>query len=308
MLESLPNISKVPFDIRAEVLARLIAQQFDLSTEQMLHVPAFFHQRRGRKDVAGISDDFSQRLEKSLVRIETSREGLYDTLPESIFLRPEEEFGDDVRKTKALTEQEDRARQFLLPFEQVFFWLRLENEQREHETENRLETWWSHLFTIREDSELNTENQEILTRMLPYLPDIIGNWTLTAQWLELLTGQQVRIVEKVPPRYELPVALQKRMGDGFLGQDFIIGDSFSDGIAALEIRLENMTAADLIDYLPAGNKRETFENELLTYLLPLETPYSVTLEARLADIPSFVFGSASDVLGYTTYLPEESAL
>ncbi len=303
MLESLPNISKAPFDIRAEVLANLIAQQLDLSTEQILHAPSYFHQRRGRKDVAGISEDFSHRLEKPLVRIDTTREGLYDILPESIFLRPEEQFGDDVRKTKALSEQEAKARQFLLPFEQLFFWLRIENEQREFDMENGLEHWWGQLLPLYKAEALDRKQKEILIQMIPHLQEIVGEWALTAQWIELLTGQKITISEEASPLYELPVSLQKRLGDGLLGQDFVLGSSYSDGVPAVRICLEELSPSDIIDYLPNGPKREILENEFLAYLMPLETPFSIELSGKASE-GSFELShdNENNVLGYTLFL------
>lgn len=303
MLESLPKISKAPFDIKAEVLARLIAQQFDLSTEQILHVPSHFHQRRGRKDVTEIIEDFSHRLEKPLVRIETTREGLYDALPESIFLRPEEEFGDDVRKTKALTEQEAKARQFLLPFEQALFWLRLENEQRESEMEQGLEHWWGQLLPMYKAGASDQEQKEMLILMIPHLQEIVGDWSLTAQWVELLTGQKVSITEEAPPMYELPAAMQKRLGDGLLGQDFVLGNSYSDGVPTVRICLENLEPSDIIAYLPYGPKRDVLENEFLPYLMPLETPYSIELGGKPGEgYFELSADNENNVLGYTLFL------
>ncbi|MBK7407694.1 MAG: hypothetical protein IPJ40_06185 [Saprospirales bacterium] len=99
MLDKLPNITGLPFDVRAEVLAMLIAERFDLSTEQLLYNPAWWHQRPGRGDVVELTEDFSNRLETKLVCIETSREGLFDLLPESCFSAPGRSVGKQPAKS-----------------------------------------------------------------------------------------------------------------------------------------------------------------------------------------------------------------
>ena len=84
-MENLINSSRLPFDIRAEVLARILAEKYNLSTEQLLFQPKSFFQRWGRRDVLEISEGHSFKLDKETLLLEVCREGMFDTLPESIF-------------------------------------------------------------------------------------------------------------------------------------------------------------------------------------------------------------------------------
>lgn len=303
MLDHFPNITGLPFDLRAEVLAMFLAGQYDLSTEQILYNPAYWHQRPGRRDVVDLTEDFSHRLEKKLLCIETSREGLFDILPEALFLDPDQPGDSHLRKVQFLSEQEARARQFLLPFEQLFFWMRLENETREWTLGENLHEWWSRRFFSRETEDLEERPRTILLEMLPYAHEIIGNWRLTAQWLELFTGHKVRIAEEDFPLYDLPDHLRTRLGQAVLGQDLVLGHTFSDGIPAVKITFEDLEPGELAGLLPGGTARAFLETHFTEYLMPVETPHTIELEGKPTGAPfELIAENEANVLGYTTHL------
>ena len=304
-MDKLLKAENMPFDMRAEVLARILAERYDLSTEQILFRPTHYFQRWGRSDVLEVYEGFSQRTEKELLWLDVSREAMFDALPESIFLHPDDSYGDYISRIKKLSEQEAQARKFLLPFEQLFGWLRLENEMREHADENNTEAWWQGLAINYQPTanSLSAEQQQILTQMQPFLSDILGNWTLTAEWLSLFLETDITIHETPPPMYPLPVELQKRLGEGVLGQDFVIGTVFSDGIPGVNICFDNPAPDDIAGYLPGGKNRDILDGILLNYLLPVETPYAVAVKVPELGKKAFQLGeqNANSILGYTTY-------
>ena len=77
-MKNLPNIQELPLDMRAEVLARLLSQQYDLGTEQVLFQPKDYFQRQGRRDVLGLAKGYSPRMDKDILEIGVSREGFFD--------------------------------------------------------------------------------------------------------------------------------------------------------------------------------------------------------------------------------------
>lgn len=303
MLEDLPKISGLPFDIRAELLSMLLAEHFGLSIEQVLYDPSHWHQRPGRRDVIELTEDYSHRLEKKLVYIETSREGLADILPESLFLHPEEEFGNNVRKVKALSEQESMARKFLLPFEQLFFWMRLENEYKEWEFGDSLHDWWGRHFPSREMDALPEEHRTAFLEMLPYAQEVVGNWPLTGQWLGMFTGHKVSVREEMFPVYSLPEDLQKRLGTGVLGQDLVLGAEFVDGIPAVNIQFDGLDPLEVVEFLPGGARRALLEDNFIQFLLPVDIPFSIELKCKKTEKP-FVLDedNGANILGYTLHL------
>ena len=143
---NLLKADNLPFDIKAEVLARLIATKFELNTEDVLFQSRNYFQRWGRRDVLEISEGFSLQTEKKQWVFDVSREGMFDALPESVFLHPDDEYRDSEHRIKELTKQEQEARKFLRPFEQMFYWMRLENEAHEHFLEGRTEVFWQRLL------------------------------------------------------------------------------------------------------------------------------------------------------------------
>lgn len=303
MEKKLPVSARLPFDIRAEVLARQIMEAFDMDTEQILYRPAYFHQRPGRRDVTELGDAYSHKLEKSQIWMEVSRESMFDILPEFLFLHQEDNYPDDTYKVKALTTQEEEARKFLSPFEQIFFWLQIENEQREYAMEQTLEEWWSELLIDRSEQGLSDRQRKIMIQLLPFLPEITGDWTLTAQWLSLIMEQDIRIREIPPPLYQLPDELTLRLGQGVLGQNFVIGDTFSDGIPSIEICFGQMDATELVEMLYSGKKRESFEREVLDFLLPVDTPYEIKFDTSgYTGEMDLNPDSVSNVLGFSTII------
>jgi type VI secretion system protein ImpH len=281
-------------DIRAELLARMMAEVQYLETEQILFYPKNYHQRWGTPDVLQVSEGWSKQMQKALVEIEVSREGMFDALPESIFLHPEENYPDDVYRVKALSEQEKSARKFLLPFEQMFYWLRLENELQEAGLENQPEEVWKKLlncgFPLLET--LSDDFQDILLQMLPFLPDIVGDWHKTAQCLSIFLGEKVEIRAIAPPVYMLSDNAQKRLGECYLGEDMLLGATFMDATPGIEIKIE-LQGTDVSSFLENGSKRRLIEEELLPLLLPVEIPYETVLSVNLSQ-EVFVLGQSSD--------------
>ena len=300
-MNHLINPSNLPFDIRAEVLGRLLGEKYELGWEQILLRPTKHFQRLGRRDVIGISDGFSMRIDKEQVWLEISREGIADVLPEELF-----GYSDGNPSDEQIT----AGRKFCLPFEQLFYWLRLENEQRESRFEKHIEQqWWDQFLSEEYDgysplSELSLDEKQkhVLFAMLPILSDIIGNWQLTEEWLSLFMDTPIRISEIPPPEYSLPESVQKRLGDLSLGQDFIIGSSFCDGIPNIKILIDGLTADTIGDYLLDGEKRTLLE-EILTMMLPVEIPFQVELTLK-EQSNYFQVGESypNAVLGFTTVL------
>ena len=307
-MDNLPLPSQLPFDIRAEVFARLLAEQYGLKTHQILFKPTQYFQRWGRKDVLDISEGYSGRLDKDTICLEISQESMYDALPEGLFLHPDDRYADDLERVRKLSEQEAAARTFLLPFEQLFYWLRLENEFREADLEANIEDWWQqqslrvqHITPSKDAETLEREAIKIL--MLPYLTEIVGNWSMASQWLSLFLKTEVQVNEIPPPNYDLSEAQQKRLGEGILGEDFILGNTFSDGIPSVQILLHHLTAENVSQFLPCGKQRMLLEEELLSLLLPVETHYEIELGVETASTDFYLDNAQNcNILGYTTTL------
>lgn len=306
-MDDLINSYRLPFDIRAEVLARLIAERYDLSKEQLLVRHRNYFQRQGRKEVLEISDGFSDSLEKTMVCLDISREGLFDILPEDIFLHPDEIYATNLTRSQALTEQEVFARKLFYPLEQLFFYMGLENECKEHELENQLETIWQQYIpdsvSIFKGSSLDDDQKAIIKYLIPYLPEIIGNWPLTEQWLSMIMKTPILLKEIPFISHDLPEEVQKRVGGILLGQDFILGNQFSDGLPILHLLIEDLTPDNIADFLEDGVQRKLLEEELLSIFLPIETSYEIRLGLKTqSTFFKLEHDADNSILGFTTVL------
>lgn len=313
-MENTVDRNRLPFDIKAEVFAYLLSKTHGLSVEQVLFEPTNFFQRRGRKDILDVAEDFSYKLGKKTIRLQVSREGFFDVLPEDLFIHSEENYDNAVDYANNLQEQELAARKFLLPFEQLFYWLGLENEEREFKAEDQLEQWWLGLLFQEEEGQdsmnsflssdlLNQDQKAAITKLIPQLSDIVGRWTLIEQWLSLLLNTEVSIQHIPPPEYAFPEELQRRLGDGVLGQDLVIGGAFSDGVEIIEVTIEQLTPENLGSYLEGGEKRNLLEKILLPLFMPVEIPYQIETNLSIQS-QEFQLGERFDssILGYTSTL------
>jgi Type VI secretion, TssG len=308
-MNHIPNAADFPFDIRATVVGRLLAQQNDLNPNQILFKPTQYYQRWGRRDVLSV-EAIADDDEINTICLEVSHEGMYDILPEGLFLHPEDDYEDNLKRIQAFSQQEAAGRKFLLPFEQMFYWLRVENEFREARLETQADTWWQEqvadatpllLPQNPEDAADAAERETIKILMLPYLTEIVGNWSVASQWLSLFLKTEVQIQEIPPPTYDLSEAHQKRLGEGTLGEDFILGTTFWDGIPAVQILLQQLTAENISQFLPKNKQRIILEEELLALLLPIETHYEIELGVEVPSTDFYLDDARnSNILGYTT--------
>jgi type VI secretion system protein ImpH len=280
-------------DIKAEFLAYLLADDLQLETEQVLFFSKNYHQRLGSKDVLGVTDGWSEKMQKKLTLLEVCREGMFDTLPEGVFLSAEFENRDTIYQAKTLSEQEVAARKLLLPFEQLFYWLLFDNAKHEVSFESNLTKYWERLFDCSNPflEAFSEQDKEILLQLLPVLPEVVGNWPLTAQWLSFFLERQVEIKEIPPPTYPISKEMQKPLGEGVLGGDVLLGVTFLDWIPGVEIKL-SIDKGAVTEYLPEGKQRRLLEDYLLPMLLPIETPYQFNLSTELEQV-IFKLGQSS---------------
>lgn len=276
-MNTLPSLKFTTLDLKAEVLAVLLMERFDISTEQILLNPILWHQRLGRRDIVDWNDDgFSHRLEKKLFHLDTTQESIFDILPEYIFF-PQEVVEVENHHVLTPNEQEENARKFLLPFQQLFFWLKIENEINSSIFEDSIPEDWFKEFSERELKGLTDTQHKILLGIIPYLDKIIGNWPLTQEILELLTGHEVNVVSAEPMTIRIPSDQLQRLGSGSLGINTIVGNTFYDGIESLKLTFNNLTAEQIKNLLPGTTNRKLLESIILPYLLPIEITYEILL-------------------------------
>ena len=299
---NLPELKKFNIDLKAEPLAILLIDTYNLEINQILLDTFMWHQRPARKDViAWNTESFSHRLEKQLISLESSRESLFDTLPESIFFNPGSRIETEDSHVVTVSEEEENGRKFLLPYQQLFFWLKVLIEQNSIKSEEEVHLKCQHLFGDNQFKHLPEIQKNTLLGISPFLEEIIGDWELTGQFLSYFLDLEVEIKVGTAPNYILPVEAIKTLGNCTLGSNFVIGNLFIDGVNEIIILFKHLKPSEIHDLLPNEVIRKLLEDSLLPYILPIETPYSITLEPEFSN-NGFCLSSENNLLGYTLSL------
>jgi len=120
-LEDILDIAAI-FDIRAETLAANLLTRASghehFGIDQIIVSPIGNARRRVAEDVSEVKRKYYEGQDTALM-IEINRKGLFDTLPDRLFIKLDKEYDTPKKRTKAIERQIKDARKFFLPFEQA---------------------------------------------------------------------------------------------------------------------------------------------------------------------------------------------
>jgi hypothetical protein len=298
----------LPFDITAEALVGSLLESSEelAGVDQILVRPLGHINRVSGQEVMNMIDSVYNAKGQELLYIDINRESLFDSLPEMLFLHPESIYEDEVEKAQDLARQQETARRFFLPLEEVLNQARIEIELAERSTIKNLAKWLLPIYSLP-DLRNNEEPPEQLLSLvlaLPFLDRMVGNTSLTGQFLTAILRKTVKIMPGKPQQYTIPEAQQTCLGSGSLGIDFLLGDSFTDGIRSMQIRIGEVHPDELESWLPGGSQRTLLEEQLFPYVLPAGEQVTISLEITEA-AGQFVLKEENqnlNILGYTTQL------
>ncbi len=295
-------------DYRVEVIvAILIASGLD--TDFYFHPKGNFS-RSYRKDILDEYHEYDESDEPFSIHWEISRDGLYDSLPESLFhqskrnpFRNTQEMIDLYRRQQ---NEEKNARKFFAPLEQSFYrervFLELEEQQafksfREYRQRELFLEFWG-LPRVASDQKVS-----LLLYLLPIASDIVGNLALTQECLQLLLDTNVRISEQAPQIQKAENTHIPVLGMANLGIDSVLGETFNDYMPGLNVNIGPIAKKDVLYYLPSG-EGEAFMDLLMEYFLSADLQVNTLVEvSNIENI--FLLNDwepADGRLGYTTRL------
>ncbi|TDW96798.1 type VI secretion system baseplate subunit TssG [Dinghuibacter silviterrae] len=288
-------------DFKAVVIAAALIENGVSPTDIVIR-PAGGGIRNYSKDVISVKP----APEGDYVIIQTSREGLYDMLPEGLFHRPDpyssvtgtDSILDAIKRRK---QEEKEARQFFLPFESEMYFLRIMSELFEYRVDKRnLYADLIRLFTpewaVLEYMELWQAN--VFLQFVPHLHNTRGDLTFLQRLLELIFQVPVRVGLRKQRSGSFPDALP--LGACRLGVDFVAGSAWDDGEDEVYIALGPLTASQATGLLP-GTRDATLLDQLTRYVVPAGMDIQISLELPPSE-RRMDFGEAP-VLNYTAYLP-----
>lgn len=292
-------------DYTAESIASSLIKKGVLP-EQIILKPKGTSRRPHKTDVSDIYSVLNEETNHNLIFLETPREGIYDTLPETIFhsfssvksVKNTESIKEEIKKHR---EEEKQARLFFLPFEQEFFTIKRSLFEFEDgfdwlaNASNFIEIYKNYYPIL---GDLSIEKGYLFLRLTPLIHELRDDFPKIERCLSMLLDLEVQISLSYN-KNRISSYTPPELGFAKLGSNTIIGEVIEDGEPDLNIVLSPSTHSELHDYLYYTNTVR------LTKLLcdffvgaQYEVSVSYALDGNYAD---FSLDGAA-VLGYSVCL------
>lgn len=301
------KINSLPYDLKAEVVVSALLDNLSHSSELNYFInPLSQFNRSFRKDIVNSEVvDFEYDL-RQFVKIDISRDGIYDLLPEAALHyrshQSKDISADQMSKQyQERKKEEEEARLFFLPFENEFFEHSIEREAREKE----------YLFKLNGEKPLDflyefwgvEKNlpQDLLAkfiRLIPYMYKIAGDISLTENCLQYLLNEDVSI-SQIDYRWQSGKEERAHVGDSRLGVDLVCGDEYLDHTVMMEVSIGPIVNSDFKSYINNGEIRR-FLNIFYQYIFPLEMDIKTTILLTPEKEEFKVEENIDPVLGITT--------
>ena len=305
-------INSYPSDIKAEVLmADLILEGFTES-DFLVFFDSLF--KRGySKDILKAEKAVNNDVQEKIA-IYLSRDGLYDLLPEGLFhtspetaLTSGKGMAADSRKDSKI---EKETRKFFQPFENEFFYQRVQLELKERSILEKLNDYSLDDFFLdfwKIDSSLPKELIIKLSAMLPFVKEIAGDFGMTASCLGAILEEEVAYnlhyissIQKanISSRPENEYSL----GNAELGVNLITDGLTFESCKVIRFVIGPLRRTGIEPYLKNGEITR-FIGCFCSYFIPMEMDYEVDVIMR-KELQSFVLDTdkAQSIIGYSTII------
>lgn len=302
------EIQKTACDAKAEA-ALAMAMEKGLGFEDfMISCDSLFF-REYNKDVVftEIKED-ARKL--PVLQLHASRGGIYDYLPEGLFYQhASSQSKSDTAADMALDyrlnkQKEQEIRRFFFPFENDFFWQRLELEAEETRLLEGLQSGILNEYFMRFWGIPATIPRQCivpLILLLPYACRIAGDLPLTAQSLELLLNEKVQVRQIIAPAVHTRSGFNHTLGGRQLGVDLVCGDAFVEDSPELECIIGPLQHAQVSDYLEGG-EYFTFLQIFYQFFVPAGAGITTQIMVPAEKMHMQLKQDNEPVVGYSTVL------
>jgi type VI secretion system protein ImpH len=299
-------------DFKAEVIAAEMVEN-GINADRILILLAGAMKRPFRTDVTSIEEELSDYDSKEYTIVKTTREGIYDMLPEGLFhhanahknTKTDKEI---IKSIKQRRQEEVTARKFFLPFETTINYLRMQMALYENMLDKRSD--YDELVKIFSDQweifqYLDTRQANIFLYLIPILHDLRDDCNAIETVFEMIFLLPVKIFLQAKLPYQPAELIISKLGDSSLGTDLTTGNmKYDEGTDEILIKIACSKNRMLQHFMPGGNSEKILQL-LCDYLLPVHLDIITTYELdaadkvfRLADKESFY----NSVLGEDTFL------
>jgi hypothetical protein len=308
LLESIQQEMKaLGCDVKAETQLVLALEKGLMQEDFVVRSDSLFV-REFSKDLVNpeLKEDVRKRM---LLELHLSRGGVYDQLPEGLFFQQFQQRGkgfaaDMAADHKRNKKKEEDLRQFFLPFDNDFFWQRIQLEQEEGRLLEGLQSgilndYFVEFWNIPRSIPRAFIAPLIL--LLPYAHQIAGNLQLTAECLEQLLLEPVLVNQKRPDATHTKSILSPGLGEGQLGLDMLCGEEFWEDCPVIEFVIGPLQRSRVTDYLDGGNRFEFLET-FNRFFVPagLDIEFAIRVPAENQNM--IILQEDGPVLGYSSVL------
>jgi hypothetical protein len=305
-------INSYPSDIRAEVLiADLILE--GLSPAELLIFFKSSFKRGYSNDILKVEKLITNNV-KEILGISLTRDGLYDLLPEGLFhaspdaaLSSGKGMASDSKKDARI---EEETRKFFLPFENEFFYQRVQLELQERLilqklNDNTLEDFFLDFWKI--DRSLPKELIVKLCTVLPFIRDIVGDLKMTASCLGAILEEEVTHTIQYASKSYTETRIDQDndgcfLGKTSLGVSSVIGTNSPESCKLIRFSIGPLKRTGIDPYLENGDFAR-FIDCFFSYFIPMEmdAEFDVIMPEELQ---MFVLDSerANTIIGYSTVI------
>ena len=313
MTTPVPGQTEAPYfldlldvDFRAEILAAALSKDADLGGRVIVN-PTGLHNRTYSKDINDLCVWYPNHSDQPYQRIDTPREGLFDMLPQYLFVEPRspdmakdtDRVLADIRIDRQL---EDDARQFFRPFDVELNHLRTlavhydDAVDRLDDARAIIDQFALHWPIL---NRMNPTEAGLFLSMLPHIHQLRSDLHWFARLLKRFFNVPVHM--RAGRYLRRPVRGDNRpsLANCRLGVDSVAGDHFDDGRNGVQIVLGPVPLFEVERFLP-GSPILSLLEELVAYFVPIATEVSISVrsESPAPDAPR----PAVVYMGYSSYL------
>ena len=305
-------VNQLSFDLKAEMLVAVLAEQ-KIDPNEILAAFNGQFRRNWSRDMAGSNAENLETGEEMLC-FHLNRDGVYDTLPELLFHKNLEadnqsavEMAKDSMRLKA---EEKESRSFFQPFENEIFLLGVQLAMKENQLFKNI---YSEFLTgiipdfWRVESDLPENYIARLKKLLPLVYRITGDLDLTAQCLEFIIEESVKIytaTEKADDIEEGDFHHSGILGKCLLGVDTVFGNMVTGFVNRLIFTIGPILNPETDEFVKNGSMNrflDCFYSYFIPFELDVETKYIFESEQSL-----FILDDNTDAqisyLGYNSVI------
>ncbi len=293
-------------DFRAEVIAAAFAKEAELGNRVIIN-PTGLHNRTYSKDIEEVRDWNPHFSDEPYQCIDTPREGLFDMLPQYLFVQPRSPDGAqntdrllaDIRFDRQI---EEETRLFFRPFDVELNHLRTlavhydDAVDRFDDARVIIDQFAQHWPIL---NRMNPTEAGLFLSMLPHIHELRSDLHWFSRLLERFFKVPVHI--EAGRHLRRPVRTDNRpsLANCRLGVDSVVGDRFDDGRNGVQIVLGPVPIAEVERFLP-GSKTLALLDELIGYFIPIATEVSVSVRTAAPQLGDP--RPAVSYMGYSSYL------